>query len=342
MRDSIFMVITDLHYDIQDLEQTQSVVIQAVDKAVVDGIGTIFIAGDIFNSRKSQYLEVLLAFKAVLKYANDAGVRIIAIPGNHDKLDYQSESSYLDVFKDVPGFTLVDRYSRVDINNWNIHLVPFFDEKTTYSKYLNLCVLDNPDNVLITHVAVDGVRNNDGSVVDDVLDPTDFNAFFKVLVGHYHDKQQVGTNIFYVGSIRQRNYGEDDLKGFTIFYNDGSHELFIPDFQRYKTVKIDLDKTDIKQVQTLAAQYANSKDNIRFKFQGSAEKVKSIDKHIFESVGIDVKIEQTDVEVHVDYQSAQNFDGFDRNKILDEWKEFADNNPDIDKETGEKLLKKVL
>lgn len=44
-------------------------------------------------------------------------------------------------------------------------------------------------------------------------------------LGHYHDYQQVGSNIFHLGSLQQNNFGEDESKGFWMLYDDCTVEL---------------------------------------------------------------------------------------------------------------------
>ena len=43
--------------------------------------------------------------------------------------------------------------------------------------------------ILLTHIAVTGSKNNDGTLVSSKLSTKLFKNFYKVLSGQYHDKQ---------------------------------------------------------------------------------------------------------------------------------------------------------
>lgn len=336
------MVITDLHLDINNIEIVRKIVHQSIDIAKQLQLTTLFVGGDVFTSRKSQFLAVLLAWNDILDYAQQQGIYIVAIPGNHDKADYTSKESYLDIYQEHENFELVRDYRSFELGKYTLHLVPFFDEASTYTNYLKLAKPKGDYDILLTHIAVNGVRNNDGSQVEQGIGKSSFSKYFKVLVGHYHDIQQVGKNIHYIGSIRQKDYGEDDQKGFTVVYDDGSHELMVSEFDKFVTIKVDLDTTDIKQLNVLKKHYADSQDHIRFKFTGSKEKVTALDKSTFDALGIDVKCEYKDVEINLSYEQAKAFTGFDSSKIKSEWSEFCQQNDDIDQQQGLQLLNEIL
>jgi exonuclease SbcD len=314
----------------------------AISKAKELGLDRIYVGGDIFTSRKSQFLAVLLSWMDVLDFAEEEQIDVVAIPGNHDKADYTCVESYLDVYEDHSAFTLVRTHAKFQVGKFTLHLVPFFEEKQTYGQYLKLAKPEGKHDILLTHVAVNGVRNNDGSEVEESLSASKFDKFFKVFIGHYHDAQQVGDNIYYIGSLRQKNYGEDEYKGYTVLYEDGSHEMIPSEFKKFVTVKIDLDEVDNKELTNLRKQYQDSEDSVRFKFTGSKEKVTSLDKSKFDAVGIDVKCEYKNVDVDVDFAQAEQFGGFDQSKIKEEWIEFCQNNDDIDQEQGTELLNQIL
>ena len=345
MKEPIASIITDIHLEELRYDEIVDVVIQAIDETLERGLVNMYIGGDIFNSRKSQTFNVLQAWSEILDYCSKVNIQLIVIPGNHDKLDYTSERSYLDMYASHPCMTLITSYRNHLINRgFRIHLIPFFDEKSTYKNYLNQVDIsdDNNKHILLTHIAVNGVRNNDGSKVDESLSKTSFDQFYKVFVGHYHDKQKVGDNIYYIGSIMQRNYGEDQEKGMTILYNDGSHELFKLQFTKYETLKIDLDKITDDKLHKLCSHHSNTSSNIRFKFTGTKQKLDALDKSKYDSLGIDVKCEYKDLNLDVSYKQAVNFSGFDEQKIRDEWTDFSQKNEDIDQKIGINYLEEIL
>lgn len=338
-------LITDIHLTKDNFEWVSKIVKQAIDKTVKLQLSNLIVAGDVFDERKSQPLSVLNVWSDMLDYAYINKIKIICIPGNHDKTNYESEKSYLDTYKYHPSMQLITSH-HTDYNispDWAIHFVPYFKESTTYKSYLDkISISDSRNNMLITHIAVNGVTNNDGSVVEKGIKVSDFDRFDKVFVGHYHNSQVINDHIIYVGSLYQANYGEDPGKGITVINNNGSYQRYQTQFTKYFTVKIDLDTTDDEELEKYCYQYANSKDNIRFKFIGQKHKVVALDKNRFDQIGIDVRCEYKDATVDVSFKQASEFSGFDSKKIKEEWNEFCENNADVDKNKGIKLLEKVL
>jgi DNA repair protein SbcD/Mre11 len=346
MKNPLFAIITDLHISDDNYNEVKKVVVQAIHKTVDLGLSVLYVAGDIFNSRKNQTLNVLQTWLETLDYCQFHGITLRVIPGNHDKLDYTSQDSYLDIFASHSNMHLVTSHESFTCGRrtrgFTIHMVPFFDEESTYMTHFNSLQIDpSRRNVLITHIAVNGVKNNDGSEVDEGAKPEILAPFEKVFVGHYHNKQKIGSKTYYIGSIMPKNYGEDNEKGMTIVYTDGSHELFQLEFKKFVTVNINLDTvTDDLLKKTIEA---NSflDDNIRVKFSGKKETLDAFDKTAFADAGFDIKYDYK-IQVDVSYKQAEEFSGFDKQKIKDEWDEFAQNNEDIDSKIGKDYLEQVL
>lgn len=353
-RPLIFMI-TDIHLTGDNTEEVKNIILQAIAEAKALGFDYIYIAGDIFDSRKAQSLRVLEAWLEILDLAAEHKIILRVIPGNHDKPSYKSERSYLDLYGGHSNIELVRDYEYFyEDDGWIIHMIPFFDEKETYPKYLNAAIeavadlnedyeQDPNKHILITHIAVDGVRNNDGSQIEDTLSANSFKIFNKVFVGHYHNYQEV-DNIIYFGAIKQKDFGEDKRKGYTVVYDDGSISQGRFLFKEYEVIKINLNTTTDEEVNKILEKYKNPLDNIRFKFTGTREKLRAIDKSKYEDLGIDVKCEEDDPEVNLDYTELKDFKGFDKESIKEGWDSFGELN-EIEEEVqeqGKNLLTEIL
>ena len=307
----------------ENIDAQKAIFRQAVLVAVSLGLKKVWHIGDIFESRKSQPLTVLAAFIEILDIFEEAGIELEAIPGNHDKVDYDSELSYLDVYRWHPNFTLHRKECTVTYEDVDIHWLPYFLESGSYMERLRSLILNKQKkNVLLTHVAVNGVRNNDGSVVENDLNRTAFKSFDSVLVGHYHDQSSI-HNVHYIGSAMQKNFGENTEKGFTILFNDATHEFQKAEFTEYVTVKIDADNLTQEDLDQLLVDYADSTDNIRFKFKGEKSKLVAIDKSKFERVGIDVKFDSTEIQGDLSILNTDEFVQFNKAEVLKEFKDFC-------------------
>lgn len=339
----LIIVITDTHLNNKNIELVIDIFKQAIIKAKELGLTVIYHGGDIFDSRKYQTLATLKAFVRILNMLEAEGITLRCIPGNHDKPDYASQDSYLDIYSSRYSIEVVKSNSVfVEQDGWSVHMIPFFDEKEVYPGYLKRHLKEaefSKKNILITHIAVNGVRNNDGSQIEDTLEVGGFDDFDKVLVGHYHNKQEV-KNITYIGSAYQKDYGEDEDKGLTLVYDDGSLERIPLVFPRFKTVKIDLNTITPQELEKAFKSHEKSPDSIRFKFSGTKEKLTKLDTAKYDKAGIDVKKEQDDPEIDMDYATLINFAGFDQDKILKEWDEFSEKHK-IEEEIAEDGKKRL-
>lgn len=326
------VIITDTHLNEENIELVESLFDQTLQFALDNGLKRVFHGGDIFDIRKYQTLAVLKSFIRILRRFEEKGVDLYAIPGNHDKPNYKSKDSYLDVFERYPSFKLIRDYECFQSKEHRFHLIPFFDEKEVYGEYLSQAIkaiqtsspkVKGRKEFLLTHRAVNGARNNDGTVVEEILDINEFQVFDKVFVGHYHDHQIIG-NVIYIGSSHQTNYGENADKGLTVFYDNGETERHLLDFPIFETIKIDLNTISEEELKELTAFSSQSQTKTRFKFSGTREKLAGLDKHLFLKQGIDVKTEIDDPEVDLDYTELVEFEGFDVSSIQEEWKEFVE------------------
>ena len=251
-------------------------------------------------------------------------------------------------FDRYPAFNLIRDYKAFDEGEVAIHMIPFFNEKVTYPHYLKKAVQDAsefPDmqNILITHVAVNGVTNNDGSDVENDLTSKVFKCFDKVLVGHYHNKQTIG-NVHYVGSTHQHNFGEDENKGLTVIYDDCSIEQVRLDVPVYKTNKIDLNTISEDELEQSLKQIKSSNNFEKIKFSGTKEKLAAFDKMTksLETQGVKIDRSVDDPEIDISYTELIEFKGFDNQSILIEWDGFAEKkelDKDINKQSKERLQK---
>ena len=321
------VVLTDTHLHANNIEEQYHIYQQVIDLAVTHNC-CVYHGGDIFDSRKSQPLSVLIAFTEILNMFDKHDVKLYAIPGNHDKTDYDAVESYLDCFSGRDCFHLVREYECVSINDkLNLHMLPFFSEDGSYKTRLkDIKTKQDAVNLLLTHVAVNGVRNNDGSTVDNTLNRAAFKKFDEILVGHYHDQSTI-HNVSYIGAAFQHNYGErHDDKGFTLIYQDGSTEFKQSIFKHYETWKCEVDEefnsTLLIELEQKAKKVVTD-CYLRVKFYGSEKNLISIPKSALEDMGVDVKLVTNEVKENIEMAQHDTFNSWDQSSIQQELKEFA-------------------
>ncbi len=347
MRDPLALLLTDTHFDKDNVEVVSDILQQALDKCLELGIKRIFHLGDVFTSRVGQGLMVLLAFKKWLRDCEDAGVKIYLIAGNHDKTDQDSEQSYLHVYKgSFDNLTLFEKESYLLIDGVFCAFLPYFLESGSYPSRLSNLSLKarkaDGKRILFTHVAVDGVMNNDGSLVKNELNFRKFKNFDSVFVGHYHNRSQVGRNVFYIGSPRPKDFGEDNDKGFTILYDDGTHELIFARFKKFLRLNVDMSKGK-EVIEKLKLKYNNSEDNIRFVVSGEEEELATLSSKEFSDLGIELKKQPLRLSKSIRAAENSEFLEFDKKTIIQSFLQYCSDNEitRLNRSLGMKYIKNI-
>lgn len=336
------LLITDTHLHKNNVELVKDIFRQAIDLCIQHQIKKIYHLGDFFTSREAQPLQVLIEAKEIFLMIKDAGLEMDIIPGNHDKVDLNSQLSYLHAVEKNDSIRLIDNtYDQMLSNEVNILYLPYFKEKESYLqklKEVSDLIRKDKVNVLLTHISINGVNNNDGSVVENEIKQELFKKFNYVYVGHYHNKQSNG-NINYIGSSYQADFGEDEIKGFQFLMNDGSVEMILSKFPKYIKEKIDIE--DKEALKKFEKKYTNSSDKIRVVLTGDKTKLQAFNKENLHDKGIDVKFESDELNSNFDISNNE-IQVFDRSNISKAFDSFCTINKIEDKEFGDKFLDKIL
>lgn len=325
MKEAIAILSTDKHITPRNLSEMYDLFKQEIILAKELNVSNIIWLGDIFNSRESQRQEVLTFFSNILIDYKNAGLEIYCIPGNHDKTDYNSYDSFLDCFILAPHFHLLKEANSFTLGGVKFDSVPFFNEEKWLEEF-NKIPKKEAGQILLSHIAVDGSVNNDGSKVSsEKIKPSMFSHYKSVFLGHYHNAQQVSKNIFHLPSTRQNNFGEDNEKGFTILYNDFSTEFIKSKFIEFEKFHIDLDNSSVEEAMELAKTIEKENVRITFEFSGSDDKLRALDKKFFINLGVSVTTKNKDVEVE-DVEYAEEVKKMTDDDIIEHFKRFCEKN----------------
>ena len=219
-------------------------------------IKEIAIGGDLFMSRSAQTLEVQLAVQDAFNHGEKRRNIITKAKSNHDKVNQESERGYCHVFDQHPNVYVANDYLSVENEDWSfvLFIMPYFIENGSFTDRLRVLwqgeelEYEDKKTILYIHEGINGalVQSSDKELPAKI-----FESFDKVLVGHYHNRTKIkGTNIEYIGSSRQHNFGEDEEKGYTIIYSDGSHKFVKNQVNiRYKVIDVPFEKVNINNYQ---------------------------------------------------------------------------------------------
>lgn len=255
----IAVLISDIHYNIQNLEVADAAVKQALNKATELNVPLI-VAGDLHDTKANMRGECV---KTMLDTFSSAQTEVIILVGNHDRINERSTAHSLEFLRTV--CTIVDKPS--EWLDWT--LLPYHHEV----EQLRSVISGLPTgSKLIMHQGIEGSHSGDYIQDRSALKKED-GANFRVISGHYHRRQTIkcrplprciagsfnaireehalhasGVGTWdYIGNPYTTNFGEsnDPEKGFQVLYRDGSLE-FIPTKLR-KHVVISLDRSWIHE-----------------------------------------------------------------------------------------------
>lgn len=319
MKKPIAAIFNDVHLRQENEKAILRAVTGMINHVKKNKINTIFLAGDLFHSRSHQRQSELNTFDKILKNFYEAGLEVIAIPGNHDKNRYDLQESFLDSFKYHPGFTLISEPKLIEVGGVSIEMIPFFSDNILVPMLKNT----KGGDILISHFEMNGSINNGHVSSDKNISKRHLKKWKKTYLGHFHNHVEITEDIVHLPSFIQNNFGEDSNKGFTIIYDDLSYEIVKSDFKEYIKIPIDIDTITSKEIKSLIQEHSDSENVIRFEFYGAESKLKAIDKTQFENTGIDVKIKFDKKFEIEDGPEPINIKKFDKNQVYNLFKDFC-------------------
>ncbi len=313
-------------------------------------IQNVVIGGDLFTSRPAQPLSVLLAVQHAIRRATKMGLKLIIAEGNHDLVNQEEMEGYSHLFNDYKNVQVVDNFTVLAKDDGIIlATMSYFPENGSFTKKLEALkdmlykdwteCLD--DVVLYIHEGIQGALG-DFEVPNDL--PTSiFKDFHSVLVGHYHNRVELSkTNISYIGSSRQHNFGEDEYKGYTILYLDGTTKFIQNKVNtRYVTMNVKIEDVNAKFMHQLK-EYADDPIpyKVRVRISCTDAQAKNFDKNVLVEAGAN-KVEMVTEKTKAIITASSSIESkYDKNGIKKEYQAFC-NSKNIDCELGMKYLDQI-
>lgn len=337
------LLINDIHVSKDNIAEFHKNWDEAIKVCQNHNIECVFIGGDLWESRSSQTLPTLLAVKDALIKARENNIYVVICDGNHDKLNQEDTISYNSVFDEYDGVEVVNDYSVFDISdNVALWLIAYFPENGSFIERFNSYQKGgsfSEKNILYIH---EGIRGGLTTPSDDELPANIFDKFDVTLVGHFHDRNKIaGTNIEYIGSSRQHNFGEDEEKGYTILYSDGSTKFVKNEVnQRYRVIDVDVADMNDNFIEMLTQIKSDPRYRVKVRVRCNSSQSSSVDKQKLAEYGankIELVTEQTEVLVTRQDSITQKFD---KSGIKEEYTTFC-SQKSIDNQLGLHYLDKL-
>lgn len=234
--------VSDLHIGkrvngISMLDDQRYILRQILDIAEKRQVSVLLIAGDVYD-KASPSAEAVTVFDAFLTDAVAAGLRVLAIPGNHDSAE---RIAYAQGLLEKQGVCLPPVYAgeveRVELEDEHgpveFWLLPFLkpgdvrrffpdeeigdDYSAALRAVLDACAIDQGKrNIVLSHQLVTAYGTAPDRADDEIklggmdnVDVSVYDAFDYVALGHVHRPQRVGRDtVRYSGSPLKYSFSE--------------------------------------------------------------------------------------------------------------------------------------
>ncbi len=336
------MLINDIHVNKDNIAEFKKNWDEALSVCERENIGDIVIGGDFFTTRASQTLATLLAVKNALTEATRQGIYITIGEGNHDKTDQESIEGYNHLWVGLKGIDVVDSHKVLlwEGCDFCMLLMSYFPENGSFLSRLERAVnetlqeypqFSQKDIILYIHEGVHGALGD--FEIEGELPQEPLLGFKAVLCGHYHNRVKIkNTNIEYIGSSRQGNFGENEEKGYTLLYSDGSYGFVKNEVNsRYQTIELDAKNVD---------KFSLEKDDrykYKVKVKCTEKQAKLFDKQKLMDLGFH-KVEVVTESANLQEVSVSDIqEKYDKQGIKKEYQNYCNENS-IDSTLGIKYL----
>ena len=341
------LLLNDIHISKDNIPAFMANWQEAIDICRKMDVKEIAIGGDLFFSRAAQTLNVLLAVHDALLTAAEHGIHVTIAEGNHDKVNQENERGYCHVFDQHPNVLVCDEYVSLPIGDdcrFVLHMMGYFPEDGSFCTRLDRlkeeALAPKRLNFLYIHEGINGALAQPN---DKELPAKIFEEFDKVFVGHYHNRTIIDkTRIEYIGSSRQHNFGEDEEKGYTVIYTDGTHEFIKNKANtRYRVIDVTAERAGLHLMDELREIDADGRYKVKVRVHAPQAAMKSVDKTALLDAGA-TKVELiADDEEFLAASSSSLFEKFDSHRIKETYEEFCREKQIDDVAIGLEYLSKI-
>ena len=341
------LLLNDIHISKDNIPAFKANWQEAIDICRKMDVKEIAIGGDLFFSRAAQTLDVLLAVHDALLTAAEHGIHVTIAEGNHDKVNQENERGYCHVFDQHSNVLVCDEYVSLPLGDdcrFVLHMMGYFPEDGSFCTRLDRLKEKALDpkrlNFLYIHEGINGALAQPN---DKELPAKIFEDFDKVFVGHYHNRTIIDkTRIEYIGSSRQHNFGEDEEKGYTVIYTDGSHEFIKNKVNtRYRVIDVAAERAGLHLMDELREIDADGRYKVKIRVHAPQAAMKSVDKAVLLDAGA-TKVELiADDEEMLEVAASSLFEKFDSHRIRETYEEFCREKQIDDVAIGLEYLSKI-
>lgn len=197
---------------------------RCADEVLAAGGDTIVMAGDLFHKRGSIEPEVFNPVHDTIRAILARGVKIVAIPGNHDLASKETTEigNAMQSLGSLPGFRV--ETDGMPIDGMDVVMLPWHATvsglRDQIEDVVNAIGASREETDLIIHAPVNGVLLGIPDHGFDAKELAGF-GFRRVFAGHYHNHKEVAPSVWSIGALTHQTYSDIGTKaGFLLVHPD--------------------------------------------------------------------------------------------------------------------------
>lgn len=302
-----YLVFTDMHlhefsefsqpdaeYGNSRLRQQIEALRQMLEVAIKEDRDVLFL-GDLFHQRGM--VKTLVFNWGFKTFADYPEARIYMLEGNHDNVNNSINSaSSLEPFELLPNVTLVKTYEQLQIGDDKFTAVAYGEEYEELKTFMS----EDDATMFLGHLGVEGAQGAGKSRLDGHFTTGDFEKYELTLLGHYHKRQELLHNMWYVGNPVAQNFADtDEEKGYMTFETEGGHyvngslRFHALDFPMFMTMDVDNLPDNAEELM--------SKNFIRLRGEANEiKKIQALSDDISENIRMEATFNHTEDETRID------------------------------------------
>eukprot|EP01132_Coremiostelium_polycephalum_P004210 gene4210-5272_t len=213
------LLFTDLHVSSNTLERTlevlKSIRLLSSNKKQQESTIPVVFLGDFWHQRHSLQVRHIDQLLQEFDHWNRENIPIIIIPGNHDQVSLDGQVHGVQLFSLFPNITVAT--NPIFDENERCAYLPWRETKEEQQQLFNhvseLGQRSNEPWTVFAHAEVKGAISNGGHRANGKIDASHIgrgkgNHIRACYLGHYHKRQHIEPNTWYIGSPYQQNFGE--------------------------------------------------------------------------------------------------------------------------------------
>jgi exonuclease SbcD len=203
-----------------------------VELAVKERPNLILHTGDLFDSVRPSNRAISFALSEIRKLA-DAGIRFIAISGNHETPRLRETGSVFRIMQQLSDceFVYEEGFKRIEADGIEVMAIPHSTDEQFKKSLKEIKALKKEmPRVVLMHTGLLGVEVFRMNEVNELLlDRADIELDADyVALGHYHNYYRIDNNCFYAGSTERLSIAEaGHEKGFLSIDFESGKKKFV-------------------------------------------------------------------------------------------------------------------